>query len=338
MHKQMNATNALSLTLLLTLAGSASTARAAEHTNMTSPKRVLVVSVTAGFRHTCIPVGNQVFADLARRSGAFTVDFIEQPSGSAPKQPRPPAPLAADASDAAKADYAAKKAEYDSALATYQTDLAQWTDSLAQALKPLSPENLKKYDAVVFNNTTGDLPLPDKAGFLQWIADGHGFVGVHAATDTFRGHTPLDPFVEMIGGEFKSHPPGTYDVECQIMDLEFPATKHLGQTWKLNDEIYLLNGFNRSKVHLLMSLDKHPKDKTPGFFPLAWSKQYGKGRVFYTALGHREDVWSGEWKDKDGKRLNPPEVAEAYQQQVLGGLLWALGLAEGSAAPQTQAP
>ena len=63
-------------------------------------------------------------------------------------------------------------------------------------------------------------------------------------------------------------------------------------------------------------------------------KLYGKGRVFYTSLGHREDVWDATWKDGKGQRKNSPEIAEAYQQHILGGIKWSLGLVRGNAKPQ----
>jgi type 1 glutamine amidotransferase len=66
----------------------------------------------------------------------------------------------------------------------------------------MSAEALKQYDAVVFANTTGDLPLPDNQAFLDWIKSGKGFVGMHAATDTFPG---FPGYTEMIGAHFKTH-------------------------------------------------------------------------------------------------------------------------------------
>jgi type 1 glutamine amidotransferase len=102
--------------------------------------------------------------------------------------------------------------------------------------------------------------------------------------------------------------------------------------WDVFDEIYQFKNHDRAAVHELLVLDKHPNDKTPGFYPLAWYKQYHKGRVFYTALGHRDDVWDPAAAD----RKNSPEVAKLFQQHVLGGIRWALGLAEEGAAPQTK--
>jgi type 1 glutamine amidotransferase len=268
-------------------------------------KRVLVVSVTEGFRHPSIPVGNRVLRQLAERSGQFTVEVVDV-------DPRAPELQGADGKpDKAKLHAANAKA-------------------LADAM---NPEALKRYDAIVFNNTTGDLPLPDVNAFLDWLKSGKGFVGVHAATDTFRGHEPLHPFVLMIGGEFKKHGPQV-EVEVINQDLQHAATRHFPARFKVFDEIYQLNGFERSQVHGLLTLDRHPNDKTPGDYPIAWCKLYGKGRVLYTSLGHREDVWDPDWKEAKGERKNPPETARAFQQHLLSAIHWALGLETGSAEPQ----
>ena len=86
-----------------------------------------------------------------------------------------------------------------------------------------------------------------------------------------------------------------------------------------------MKNFDASKVHGLLTLDAHPNNQTPGNYPIAWKKGYGKGRVFYTSLGHREDVWDDE-TPAGWKRENSKEVALAYQKHILGGLRWALGL------------
>lgn len=308
-------------------------ARAQTEMKKASSKRVLVVSVTAGFRHSAIPTGDRILGELAAQSGAFTVDYVQQPSGNPPAEPKQPADLKPDADAAAKKAHAETVARYEEELAKFKSAQARWQEDLKSALSKLSPENLKNYDAVIFNSTTGDLPLPDKAGFLKWIEDGHAFIGIHAATDTFRGHTPPDPYVLMLGAEFKTHG-AQVEVEVINQDLAHPACKHYPKSFRVYDEIYQMNGFDRSKVHGLLTLDKHPNTKEPGDYPIAWCKMYGKGRVFYTALGHREDVWDVNWRG--GKRMNDPAVAEAFQRHLLGGILWALGLEPGDATPQTR--
>lgn len=180
----------------------------------------------------------------------------------------------------------------------------------AEMAQKMTMEALKNYDGVFFASTTGELPLPDKEGFLKWIASGKGFVGAHAASDTFHD---FKPYIEMIGGEFKTHG-AQVDVECLVEDMKHPATKGLGKSVTVFDEIYQFQSYDRKAFHGLMTLDKHPNTKEPGDYPIAWCKRYGKGRVFYTALGHRPDVWQKPW----------------YQEHVLGGILYALGLAKGN--------
>ena len=248
-----------------------------------APKKLLVVTVTKGFRHSSIATAEKVLGTLAQKDGSFSVDYVRNDQEMAEK---------------------------------------------------MTPESLKRYDGVIFANTTGDLPLPDKQAFLDWIKSGKAFIGMHSATDTFRGHQPLDPYVEMIGGEFKTHG-AQVEVECINQDPQHAACRHLGPSFKLKDEIYILNGFQRSKVHGLLTLDKHPNEKTPGDYPIAWCKEYGKGRVFYTSLGHREDVWDTD-TPPNFKRENPREVSEAYQKHILNGIKWALGLEKGDATPQSK--
>ncbi|HXG46676.1 MAG TPA: ThuA domain-containing protein [Methylomirabilota bacterium] len=236
-----------------------------------SPKSVLIVTVTKGFRHSSIPTAEKVLAELAQSSRAFTVDYVRNDEDMALK---------------------------------------------------MTPEKLKRYDGFIFANTTGILPLPDKDAFLNEIKGGKGFVGMHSASDTFHGKgDTVDPYIEMVGGEFLTHG-AQVGVECLVQDTKHPATKHLGESWCIEqEEIYLFKNYNRPAVHELLVLDKHPnKKKESGHFPVAWNKTYGQGRVFYTSLGHREDVWE----------------SDRYKKHILGGIKWALGLEPGDATPQAK--
>jgi type 1 glutamine amidotransferase len=266
-----------------------------------APKKVLVVTVTEGFRHSSIPTAEKIIAELGQKSGLFTVEYARVNNND----PQFKGPDGKE--DKAKSHEAIKEV-------------------LAQKM---SPAALKNYDAVIFANTTGDLPLPDKEAFLDWIKSGKGFAGMHSATDTFRDHQPPDSYVEMIGAEFKHHD-AQVQVQPIIQDKACPACRHLPADWKVFDEIYQLKSFDRTKMHGLLTLDKHPNNGTPGDYPIAWCKQYGKGRVFYTSLGHREDVWDPNWPD----RKNPKEVAEAYQQHILEGIKFILGLEKWDTKPQ----
>jgi hypothetical protein len=185
----------------------------------------------------------------------------------------------------------------------------------ADVKEKMTAEALKKYDAIIFANTTGDLPIPDRDAFIDFIKSGKGFVGMHAASDTFHGYKP---YAEMLGGEFMTHG-AQVCVDCLTQDRRSATTRHLRPVWTIYDEIYIQKNFDRNNVHGLLGLDKHPNTGVPGDYPISWCKKVGQGRVFYTALGHREDVWE-----------NP-----VYQKHVLEGIRWALGLVEGDATPQS---
>ncbi len=264
------------------------------------PKKLLVVTTTTGFRHSSIPTLEKVLAQLGKDSGVFTVDYVQQPPG----KPN----LKKDATPEEKA--------------AYQAAEAKWEVALKAELQKLAPANLKNYDGVVFASTTGDLPLPDKQGFLDWIKAGHAFIGIHAASDTFHG---FPEFIAMLGGEFARHGKQV-DVECLNQDPANPATAHLGKSWTLQqEEIYQFKNYDAGKVHDLLIMDKHPEHKeVTGHFPVSWCKPFGDGKVFYTSLGHREDIIDPDPTLKD--RKNTPDISKAYQQHVLGGIEWALGV------------
>jgi type 1 glutamine amidotransferase len=244
-----------SFLLALTLAGAA-VVSALQASAAPPPKRLLVVSVTKGFRHDSIPTAERLLQSLADESKAFTLDYAR-------------------------------------------------TDE--ELVAKMTVKALAGYDGVVFASTTGELPLPDRQGFVDWVAAGHAFVGIHSATDTYH---EWPPFIQMIGGEFKTHGPQV-KVALLVQDAKHPATRGMASPLEVFDEIYQYKSFERERVHTLLALDKHPNEGTPGFYPLAWTRAHGKGRVFYTGLGHREDVLEASW----------------FRKHLLGGTLWALGLA-----------
>lgn len=198
----------------------------------------------------------------------------------------------------------------------------------------LNPDALKNYDAVAFLSTTGELPIPDKDAFYKWIADGHGFVGIHSATDTLH----QDPeYIKMIGGEFAGH--GNFQPATPIvnMDPKSPITAGWGNSITMNEELYLFKNYDPKQVHLLLAMQGQPYTKEPGIYPVSWIKMYGDGRVFYTSLGHRDDVLLPDATigDQEFKvRFNQAPVALAVQKHILNGILWSLGLVKADATPQ----
>jgi uncharacterized protein len=193
-------------------------------------------------------------------------------------------------------------------------------------------KNLDYFDAIVFVSTTGELDLDEsqKKDMLSFIHDdGKGFVGVHAALDT---NYKWPEYGEMIGGWFDQHPWSTFNAPIVNEDPSFPAVRHFPQAFVKYDEIYQPKEWSRDKVNVLLSLDpaKLNYDNNPRVhrsdhdFAVAWDKMYGKGRVFYSTLGHTEEAWSD------------PDIRTMYFEAIK----WALGMTGGSTAshPRPQMP
>jgi type 1 glutamine amidotransferase len=169
----------------------------------------------------------------------------------------------------------------------FRADLCRTADDVRRLL---IPQALAAYEGVVFANTTGSLPIPDLGAFLGWIASGKGFVGIHSASDTYHDQPA---YLEMLGGEFAVHG-AIVDAELRVDDGSHPAVSHLAPTFRIADEFYRLR-LTGSDRRSLISLARDPGDggPAPGASgqPLAWHKDFSSGRVFYTALGHRSELW-----------------------------------------------
>src|SRR5262245_33145136 len=163
--------------------------------------------------------------------------------------------------------------------------------------KSINARNLNYFDAIFYMGTgEGDMTAQQKADLLSFVAeDGKGFVGAHTGDDAFF---TWPEFGEMIGGYFDNHPWGVFDAPVIVEDTGFPAMKHFPSAFTIHDEIYQHKNFSRDKVRVLARLDADQLDYTkPGInrkdrdFPVAWTKTYGKGRVFYATFGHAAETW-----------------------------------------------
>jgi type 1 glutamine amidotransferase len=310
-------------------------------------KRVVVCTVTTGFRHgPAIAEAEKTLPKLAKESGAFEiVEFVRQPDApKIPQRPRKPRDLAANANDKDKERMAEEMKKFEAENAKWTSEMVAqekaakdgFEAAVKKSLAALSPARLRaeKIDLVIFADTTGDLPLPDKEGFIKWIEDGHAFVGMHSASDTFHG---FPGYGQMLQGEFKSH---GKQVPADLVagDTSHPANAGIGSKWDIKlEEMYEMKdgSHDRSKVHVIWFL-KHPPqqpDKAE-YAAVSWCRMAGTGRVFYTSLGHREDLWNDD--PALPNRVNSPETAKQYQAHILGGIKWALGLASGDATPNPE--
>lgn len=189
----------------------------------------------------------------------------------------------------------------------YQTEFCRTQDDV---LRMLTTGGLARYDAVFFANTSGNLGIPDLRAFVTWVSGGHGFLGTHSASDTYHD---APEYLDLLGGEVATHG-SIAEGGIRVDDPSDPAVAHLAPRFTIVDELYRITRISRADVHMLLSIDRNPDDGVgmPGAqvdLPIAWRKSVGSGRVFYTALGHREEVW------QDAR----------FQQHLLGAIRWALG-------------
>ncbi len=149
---------------------------------------------------------------------------------------------------------------------------------------------LKKYTAVIFLSTTGDVLNPiQEAEFQRYIQAGGGYVGIHSASATEKD---WDWYGQLTGAVFVNHPPNPVEGIVQVVDENDPSTRHLPKRWKRKDEWY---NFKKrlNDVHVLLTADETTYEGgTNGpYHPLAWQHNFDGGRAFYTALGHLDDAY-----------------------------------------------
>lgn len=250
-----------------------------------SKRQVLVFSRTNGFRHASIATGKIALEELGKRTGAFEV--------------------------------------------TISDDLANF-----------EAEALNKFDAVCFLNTTMNVFAPNKeeikslsetdkataaeretrlkANLMSYVKSGKGFIGIHAATDTFY---EWDEYMKMINGAFDGHPWNAGDkvsIKVEPGQEKHPiAAMFNGQNLEFNEEIYQFKTpYDSKSVQMLLRLDVEKTNmkvegikRTDGDYGVAWVRNWEKGRVFYCSIGHNHEMY---WN---------PLILSHY----LAGIQWALG-------------
>ena len=204
-----------------------------------------------------------------------------------------------DASSAAIAELMAEKG--------FSSDISKNPDDF-------SATNLSRYKAVVFCNTNNEAftnPAQSKA-LVDFVSDGGGFVGIHSATGSERQNSA---FRNLLGGVFIWHTPNQ-PFNLVVTDKSHPATAHLPDTWRVKDEGYFCEMVDG--LHVVLEMDTTSVAKPPrsewkvkfegNRFPLAWGKEFGKGRSFYTALGHDSTFYSDP----------------LFRKHLLGAILWSM--------------
>jgi type 1 glutamine amidotransferase len=260
------------------------------------PRKLLVFSRSWGYKHSAIPYGAKAVEIMARKAGAFEAVLADDDT-------------------------------------------------------PFEPQNLKDFDAIFFNNTNNEIFLPEdfdklapqeqakarerdemlKKSLVEFLRDGGGLAVAHAGVASFR---KWPEFGEIIGARFDNHPWGAGStVVLRVEEPSHPLMTAFKEPFFIvTDELYQVKDpYSRDKVRVLLSIDPARTQITPAQrkaihredmdFPMTWVKSYGKGRVFYCALGHQHELF---WN---------PIVLQHY----LDGIQFVLGDLKADVTPSTKA-
>jgi len=204
-----------------------------------------------------------------------------------------------------------------------------WEFEFSKDGSKFSKDYLAGFDTLIFY-TTGDLttagkdkhPPMTKEGKIalhNYVIGGGGFIGLHCATDTFKTKgvpknennlDKCDSFICMVGGEFNGHAK-QQEATNLVINPKFPGYENLGKSFTLLEEWYALKHL-QPDMHVLQVLQTKGMEggmyQRPNY-PVSWARMEGKGRVYYNAMGHREDVWS----------------SDLFQNMIIGAVHWTTG-------------
>jgi len=259
----------------------------------TQKKRLLLVTDSGGFVHDSVGLAEQILKDIGPKNG-FDVTC-----------------------------YRYTRDLKDPGIEKYAENFRRVTGVMVEPENcgRVNKDTLKNFDVVLFFTTGNPLTKSELEDLQDWVKAGGAFAGTHCATDTLYNTT----YGALVGGYFDGHP-WHQKIRVKVEDPKHAGAAGFKGDDEITDEIYQFKDapYSREKLHIILSVDNssidtekkgvNRKDKD---FAIAWCQEYGKGRSFYTSLGHRKEVW------KD----------ERFQHHPIGGLKWAVKQADGSAAP-----
>ena len=249
------------------------------------PRKVLIFSKTAGFRHASIPTGKLALTELGKKTGAFETVVSDD-----------------------LANFEPKTIDQFDAIVFLSTTMDPFSPS-ADALKGMSDADRKDAE---------DKVKRLQKSLLDFVKGGKGFVGIHAATDTFYNWSE---YGDMVGAYFDGHPWGAgqqVSIKVEPGQEKHPLVAMFeGKNVDFKEEIYQFKApYDSKKYHMLLRLDTEKTDmklggikRTDGDFGVAWAHSFGKGRVFYCSIGHNHEMY---WN---------PTILRHY----LAGIQWAIG-------------
>jgi type 1 glutamine amidotransferase len=277
-------------------------------------KRLLLVTHSGGFIHDSVAVAEKVLKEIGPKNG-FEVTcyrFTGDPDAKVQVKVR---------------RGGREEVRETTALEAYSDRFRKATGEgvTREQCGHVNAETLKNFDAVLFFTTGSSrdknppVTKDELKDLITWVENGGAFAGTHCATDTLYG----TPYGKLVGAFFAGHP-WHQKIKLHCLDPKHPAAQGLKEGSEITDEMYQFADapYSRKELHIIFTIDNSSIDTSKGRrkdkdYAVSWCQKIGKGRSFYTSLGHRKEVW------KDPR----------YQKHLLGGLKWAVGLAEGDATP-----
>jgi type 1 glutamine amidotransferase len=165
---------------------------------------------------------------------------------------------------------------------------AGFSVNATEDLSLVNADTLRNYDVVMFALTSGELPFSaaQKTALIDFVSGGHGFIGVHSATDTLY---EWPDYGRLVGAYFKEHP-WTQQGSVVVENVSHPASGGAADRFSLTEEFYTFQENPRGRVDVLLHLDPASVGAA-GDYPLAWAHSFGGGRAYYNALGHFPETW-----------------------------------------------
>lgn len=279
------------------------------------PKRLLLVTHSGGFMHDSILVAEQVLKEIGPKNG-FEVTcwrFTGDPDAKV---------QVGDATTALQ--------KYSNDFRTRTGEKGKPGEEVTKAqCGRINRDTLPGFDAVLFFTTGKPVTLAEEKDLIEWVKAGHAFAATHCGADTLYTST----YGELLGGLFQTHP-RQQNVRLKVEDSNHPAARGFTDGMEYFDEWYIfkeqpISGelpYSRANVHVILSM--YPDSFKPNYvrkdndYAISWCREFGKGKVFYTSMGHRGETW------RDPR----------FQASLLGGLDWAVGRVKGDATPSSKLP
>jgi uncharacterized protein len=288
-------------TLALTLLTAAATLAAPAPPPGKGTKKLLLVTDSGGFVHDSVGLAEEILKEIGPKHGIEVTCYRYTRDPNAP------------------------------AFAKYAEEFRKKTGVVVELehCGRVNAETLKKFDCVLFFTTGNPLTNEEVKDLVGWVKAGGAVAGTHCGSDTLypAKDRPMNmAYGELIGAYFDGHP---WHQKIKIVneDPAHAAGKGFKTGDEITDEIYQFRPepYSRNKLHIILSVDNGSIDVSKGKradkdYAVAWCQEVGKGRTFYTSLGHRKEVW------KDPR----------FQEHLIGGLKWATKDAPGDATPSAK--